>query len=119
MEIISTFIWVHAVFPFNIILISLMLKMFPIARGKLIDNLGNEYRIETINGMGYARNNDDWTTLQPGKSETATIEFNGNSISNSGFGSTFNLYLEIWLGYRDNSGQQKSGAYSINLQGIK
>ncbi len=93
-------------------------KFNPYAKGKLTDNLGNEYFITSISGMGYAREINDWTSLRKREEATATIEFGGNSSHNINVGDKFDFTLDVWLVYANSSGNSIKGAYSINLQGI-
>lgn len=93
-------------------------KFSPYAIGKLVDDLGNEYNINTITGMGYARNIDDWTLLKSREEAIANIEFSTKS-SSAKIGSTFNLYLEIWVIYTNENRKSAKIAYTINFNGIK
>lgn len=93
-------------------------KFVPIANGKLIDNLGNEYHIGSISGMGYARESNDWTILRIGENSLANIEFPNNS-SGKVIGNIFDFYLDIWILYADVNQKSAQMAYTINFKGIK
>ncbi|TAK37260.1 MAG: caspase family protein [Saprospiraceae bacterium] len=93
-------------------------KFSPSANGKLVDNLGNEYKISTITGLGYAREVSDWTVLKTGEEAIANIEFSSNS-SRQNIGSTFDFYLEIWVAYSDGNRKSAKMAYTINFRGVK
>ena len=92
-------------------------KFSPSARGRLTDDMGNEYYIGSILGMGYAREQSDWTVLRKGEEATANIEFMIGD-PNVKTGTRFDLSLELWVFYPDAQLKSQHGSFMLNLTGI-
>lgn len=91
-------------------------KFFPDPQASLSDDLGNNYPLNNVTGLGYARDRNDWTVLLIGETATAKVDFAANSNTTRNM---FNFSLELWVLYKDMLGNPAKMPYTVTFRGIE
>jgi uncharacterized coiled-coil protein SlyX len=89
-------------------------KFMPVAIGSATDESGNVYALRSVSGLGFAREQDDWNFISGGTKIPVVVEYAGNA----GLGRVFDLTFDIRLTWRDESGEQRSSAFTVFLPGL-
>lgn len=78
-------------------------KFFPRATASMTDSQGNEYGTSSVTGIGFAREESDWTFLRTADEVTVTLNFSGGSRFSQG--GSFTIVIELWYVDRSGDGQ--------------
>lgn len=88
-------------------------KFFPQATGYATDSQGNRYRIRSVTGLGYAREQSDWNILRGEDELPVTVSFSGGSRVRRE--DVFSLAVELW--YADKS--RKREAVTVTFRNVR
>jgi hypothetical protein len=92
-------------------------KFIPIPRGNVRDNLGNEFGISNISGLGFAKTSDDWSLIKYEESIYADLLLSSNQAAE--IGDSFAFSLEIWLAWRDYNNVERKKPIVLYMSNIK
>lgn len=92
-------------------------KFMPMVKGKVRDNLGREYGISEISGLGYGKTQDDWTLIKGEDSVLVNVSYKNSGVNSDA--DIYSMFLEIWLLFRDNANIQRKSSVLVSMRDLK